>query len=80
MISSGMPISAVLGDPNNVNVELFFRDRRPGDPFDVYAWAAEINRQIEDFDPFVLLATCILWSAFMRVCMLLVPLVHPCPC
>jgi hypothetical protein len=67
MIANGVPANKVLGDSYKFDVELFFRDRTPEDPFTADTWACEIAKKVEDFDLFVLLGGCALSTAYMRV-------------
>lgn len=62
--SSTAPID-ILG-PDGIEVDLFFRDRRPEDNFNVCNWAAELSRSFEDWDIYVRLAGCLSLTYVMR--------------
>ncbi|KAI8249828.1 hypothetical protein K4K58_010349 [Colletotrichum sp. SAR11_239] len=40
MLSNGVPSYQVLGPQDQIDLELFFRDRQPGDAYDVHSWAS----------------------------------------
>ncbi|KAK1992337.1 hypothetical protein LX36DRAFT_684940 [Colletotrichum falcatum] len=66
MLSSGVPAARVLGPSDRIDVELFFRDRRPHDAYDVHSWACELIKNIDGYDVFVQLASVALYTAYMR--------------
>lgn len=55
----------VLGH-DGIIVELFFRERQPGDDFTVCSWAAELCRTFPDWDIYVRLAHCLMLTYLMR--------------
>ena len=67
MLESGVPLSDVIGNDNEVVVDLFFRSRMPNDNFDCASWACEISRSNQETDLFVRLATAFLLTFMMRV-------------
>jgi hypothetical protein len=67
MIATGTPIFQILGNIHQYDVELLFRSRKPHDKYDADSWACELLRSLEDFDLFVLLASCALYTGYMRV-------------
>ncbi|KIX05360.1 uncharacterized protein Z518_06232 [Rhinocladiella mackenziei CBS 650.93] len=70
MLERGVPWSEVLGPGDQVTVDLFFRNRLPGDKFDCSSWASEVCRSFDN-DVFVRLATVFMLTFMMR--WLLVP-------
>ncbi|TEA15169.1 Nitrogen assimilation transcription factor nit-4 [Colletotrichum sidae] len=66
MLSNGVPSYQVLGPTDHVDLELFFRDREPQDPYDIHSWACELVKNIEGYDVFVKLASAALYISFMR--------------
>ncbi|KAF5497229.1 hypothetical protein CGCS363_v008078 [Colletotrichum siamense] len=66
MLSNGVPSYQVLGPQDQIDLELFFRDRQPGDAYDVHSWACEVVKNIEGYDVFVQLASCALYATYMR--------------
>ncbi|KAJ0273720.1 hypothetical protein Brms1b_009018 [Colletotrichum noveboracense] len=71
MLSNGVPSYKVLGPQDQIDLELFFRDRQPEDAYDIHSWACELVKNIEGYDVFVQLACCALYATYMRVCRLL---------
>ncbi|KAK2776917.1 bZIP transcription factor, partial [Colletotrichum kahawae] len=67
MLSNGVPSYQVLGPQDQIDLELFFRDRQPGDAYDVHSWACELVKNIEGYDVFVQLASCALYATYMRM-------------
>ncbi|KAF2840056.1 hypothetical protein M501DRAFT_932018 [Patellaria atrata CBS 101060] len=67
MIANGTPAHVVIGHAPQFDVELFFRDRNDQDPpHNADSWACEVLKSVSDFDIFVLLASCALYTAYMR--------------
>lgn len=66
MLDSGVPLSEVLGPPDQVVVDLFFRPRSANDKFDCASWACEVSRSY-DHDVFVRLASVFMLTSMMRV-------------
>lgn len=64
-IAQGMAPIDVLGH-DGIIVELFFRERQPGDDFTVCSWAAELCRTFPDWDIYVRLAHCLMLTYLMR--------------
>lgn len=67
LIGNGASAPEILGDSNIVCVDLFIRDRVPGDPYTVCSWACELIKHLPEFDMFVQLAWIALLARFMRV-------------
>ncbi|KAF9872028.1 bZIP transcription factor [Colletotrichum karsti] len=66
MLNNGVPSYQVLGPSDYIDLELFFRDRQPGDPYDVHTWACELVKNIDGYDIFVKLASVALYMSYMR--------------
>ncbi|CAI0643787.1 unnamed protein product [Colletotrichum noveboracense] len=66
MLSNGVPSYKVLGPQDQIDLELFFRDRQPEDAYDIHSWACELVKNIEGYDVFVQLACCALYATYMR--------------
>ncbi|KAJ0382598.1 hypothetical protein COL922a_012215 [Colletotrichum nupharicola] len=66
MLSNGAPSHKVLGPQDQIDLELFFRDRQPEDAYDIHSWACELVKNIEGYDVFVQLACCALYATYMR--------------
>lgn len=67
LIQSGMPLLDVLGDPNVTHVDMFLRDRAPGDMQTTCNWSCELMRQLPELDISMRLAWIALLSRFMQV-------------
>ena len=65
-IADGQPVETVLGS-SKVDVGLYLRERRPGDPHTPATWACEFMRLLDDFDTYVALAFIFTHARFMRV-------------
>ena len=65
-LAEGTPAEVVLGSPK-VELTLFFRDRKHGDPHTPATWACEYMRLLKDLDIFVVLAFIFTYARFMRV-------------
>ncbi|KAF6826850.1 bZIP transcription factor [Colletotrichum plurivorum] len=66
MLSNGVPSYDVLGPSDHIDLELFFRDRQPDDPYDVHSWACELVKNVDGYDVFVQLASAALYTTYMR--------------
>ena len=73
MIETGTPAMELMGD-DHIVVDLFFRPRRPDDPFTASSWASEVVNQMTEFDDFMRLAWIALLTPLMR--WLLLPTQH----
>ena len=71
LIASGAPLAEIVGPQDYVNVDLFYRDRRPTDPFSANFWACETCKTFDEFDDPVKLGAVALLTYFMRVRILL---------
>ena len=67
-IANGTSASSILGS-GITDVELIFRSRTPDDPYDVCSWACEMWKNVVNFDIYVVLASCVVASGLMRVCL-----------
>lgn len=65
-IADGQSIDTVLGS-TKVDVGLYLRERKPGDPHTPATWACEFMRLLNDFDTYVALAFIFTHARFMRV-------------
>jgi hypothetical protein len=65
-LAVGMPLETVLGSPE-VDLSLYFRERRPEDLHTPSTWACEYMRRLKDFDVYVALACIFTYARFMRV-------------
>ena len=67
LIASGAPLVDILGPQDYVNVDLYFRERQPNDPFSANFWACETFKTFDEFDGVVKLGVVALLTPFMRV-------------
>ena len=67
MIGNGMSAKQILGDADEIVLDLFFRPRVATDPYTVCNWACELIRNIPGFDVYMQLAWIALLTRFMRV-------------
>ena len=67
MLESGVPLSDVVGQDDDVAVDLFFRGRLGNDKFDCASWACEVCRSYHNTDKYIRLATACLLTFMMRV-------------
>lgn len=67
MIADGMSARDVLGSPDYVNLDLFFRDRVPTDGHSVDTFVCEILKSLANPDVYAKLATLVLLGPLMRV-------------
>jgi hypothetical protein len=74
LLESGVPLFDVLGAPDTVTVDIFFRDRSADERLDCSSWACEIMRRFEELDIFVRLAPVYFLTHLMRVRRLIPPL------
>ncbi|KIW82375.1 hypothetical protein Z517_05402 [Fonsecaea pedrosoi CBS 271.37] len=65
-LASGFPVEFVLGPPQ-VDLSLYFRNRRVEDPHTPATWACEYMRLLKNFDTYVALAWIFTYAHFMRV-------------
>ncbi|KAJ9607670.1 hypothetical protein H2200_007748 [Cladophialophora chaetospira] len=65
-LAEGQSLETVLGS-SKVDLALYFRERRPGDPHTPATWACEFMRLLKDFDTYVALACIFTYARFMRV-------------
>lgn len=65
-LAEGVPAEVVLGS-SKVDLNLFFRGRKNGDPHTPATWACENMRLLKDLDIFVVLAFIFTYARFMRV-------------
>ena len=65
MIETGTPAVNLMGG-DHIVVDLFFRPRRPDDPFTASSWASEVVNQMKEFDDFMRLAWIALLTPLMR--------------
>ncbi|KAJ4531337.1 hypothetical protein HRR76_009000 [Exophiala dermatitidis] len=66
MLEAGVPLSYLLGSPDQVVVDLFFRPREANDIYTCASWACEVCRSY-DHDIFVRLGCVFLLTSMMRV-------------
>ncbi|KAH0286597.1 hypothetical protein M436DRAFT_50040 [Aureobasidium namibiae CBS 147.97] len=66
MIADGMNARDVLGSPDYVNLDLFFRDRVPTDGHSVDTFVCEILKSLANPDLYAKLATVVLLGPLMR--------------
>ncbi|KAI4747091.1 hypothetical protein E4T50_02588 [Aureobasidium sp. EXF-12298] len=66
MIADGMNARDVLGSPDFVNLDLFFRDRVPTDGHSVDTFVCEILKSLANPDLYAKLATLVLLGPLMR--------------
>ncbi|OAL25435.1 hypothetical protein AYO20_10469 [Fonsecaea nubica] len=64
-LASGFPVEFVLGPPQ-VDLTLYFRNRRAEDPHTPVTWACEYMRLLKNFDTYVALAWIFTYTHFMR--------------
>ena len=67
MIADGMNARDVLGSPDYVNLDLYFRDRLPTDGHSVDTFVCEILKSLANPDLYAKLATAVLLGPLMRV-------------
>ena len=67
MIADGMNARDVLGSPDYVNLDLFFRDRLPTDGHSVSTFVCEILKSLANPDMYAKLASLVLLGPLMRV-------------
>ncbi|KAL2434176.1 hypothetical protein ABEF95_014926 [Exophiala dermatitidis] len=65
MLEAGVPLSSLLGSPDQVVVDLFFRPREANDIYTCASWACEVCRSY-DHDIFVRLGCVFLLTSMMR--------------
>ncbi|KAJ4527748.1 hypothetical protein HRR83_000502 [Exophiala dermatitidis] len=65
MLEAGVPLSYLLGSPDQVVVDLFFRPREANDIYTCASWACEVCRSY-DHDIFVRLGCVFLLTSMMR--------------
>ncbi|KIX98231.1 uncharacterized protein Z520_06311 [Fonsecaea multimorphosa CBS 102226] len=73
LLSFGASPSGVLGS-DEIDVELFFRDRTQEDDLTVSGWACQVWRSFDDWDVYVRLAQILAYTKVMR--WMLVPTAH----
>ena len=66
-IASGAPLADFVGPQGYVNVDLYFRDWREGDPHSASSWACQMWKPFHEFDHVVKLGGIALLTYFMRV-------------
>ncbi|KIX94932.1 uncharacterized protein Z520_09242 [Fonsecaea multimorphosa CBS 102226] len=64
-LAAGFPTEFVLGS-SQVDLALYFRERRPEDPHTPATWACEYMRLLKNFDIYVALAWIFTYAHFMR--------------
>ncbi|EXJ71372.1 uncharacterized protein A1O5_05179 [Cladophialophora psammophila CBS 110553] len=64
-LAAGFPVEVVLGS-SQVDLALYFRERRPDDPHTPATWACEYMRLLKNFDIYVALAWVSTYAHFMR--------------
>ncbi|KIW91173.1 uncharacterized protein Z519_08068 [Cladophialophora bantiana CBS 173.52] len=64
-LAAGFPVEVVLGS-SQVDLALYFRERRPDDPHTPATWACEYMRLLKNFDIYVALAWISTITHFMR--------------
>lgn len=67
MLKSGASFEDVLGDSDEVSMELFFRPRTETDTFDCASWACEVCRALPMLDDYVRMANAYMLTFMMRV-------------
>lgn len=67
MLKSGTSFKDVLGDSDEVSMELFFRSRNEIDTFDCASWACEVCRVLPIVDDYVRMASAYMLTFMMRV-------------
>lgn len=67
MIADGMPARDVLGSPDFVNLDLYFRERLPSDGHSVSTFVCEMMKSLANPDMYAKLATMVLMGPLMRV-------------
>ncbi|KAF2145562.1 uncharacterized protein K452DRAFT_295174 [Aplosporella prunicola CBS 121167] len=65
-LACGVPVAEVFGPEDYTDVELFFRDRTPSDPYNTCSVACEIYKNIEGTDVFARLVAVKLLTHLMR--------------
>lgn len=68
MIADGASAIDILGSPDYVNLDLFFRERLPEDGHSVSTFTCEIMKNLANPDIFAKLAAMCLLAPMMRVC------------
>lgn len=71
MISSGTPVPEVLGSPELVKLDLFFRNRQPEDAYNVDNFACEILKTRPDDQSIFVKLACVKMVAYLMRWMLL---------
>ncbi|KAK5053121.1 hypothetical protein LTR84_002095 [Exophiala bonariae] len=66
MLKSGTSFTDVLGDNDEVSLELFFRSRTGNDKFDCASWACEVCRALPILDDYVRMASAYMLTLMMR--------------
>lgn len=77
MIADGMPARDVLGSPDYVNLDLYFRERLPTDGHSVSTFVCEIMKSLANPDMYAKLATMVLLGPLMRVRLTFLSCVQP---